>query len=208
MNELEQLLALLGAPSFAAAVASVTNFNEFLAAAQKLTDKEKPAEALAELQARAARAPFVAAVEKATGKQGDEAIGLIVAALASHAELPKAREQLLALQKTTDAQAFESLIAKAKGENKLTKASEDAYRAKFAGGEISLSVVEFVLANLTPIPALERREEAPPAPHTPNAADLKHDGKTWDELQPRERAALKRENPEHYAAMRRAAGLA
>lgn len=205
-EQLQQLLAALGVQTFAEGLVAISNGDRLFAALKKESGKDSVAEAVTELCARAARAPFASAVEKATGKQGDEAIGLIVAALASHAALPEAREQLANLQKTTDTQSFESLVTKAKAENKLTKAQEDAYRASFAAGELTLKQVEFVFANLTVIAALESKDHAAPSGITPSA-DLKHNGKTFAEMKPRERADLKAEHPDLYEAMRKGAGL-
>lgn len=203
-TELEQLLALLGADTYAQAAAAITNFNAFLDTAKQATGKSGTGDALAELQARAARAPFALAVEKATGKTGDEAIGLIHAALQSHAELPKAQARVTELEQKTQESDLNALFAKAKEEKKWTPAIEAKVREAFSAKEITLKGAESWLTNLPAIPALQNRAEAPPdgsaAPAA--AAALKWNGKTWDELSGPERAAMRRENPQHYAAMR------
>jgi len=201
MNELEQLLALLGVQTFAQAAASISAFSTFLDAAKQSTGKDKADEALTELQARAARAPFAISIEKATGKSGDEAVGLIHAALASHAELPRAQARVAELEQQTQAHALDALFAKAKDEKRWTKAIEDSVRAAFTAKEVTLKGAEAWLANLTPVAALKQRQEAAPNQAGPASA-LKWNEKSWDELKPSARAQLKRENPDLYAAMR------
>lgn len=203
MNELEQLLSMLGSASFAEAAATITNLNAAIDGVKSATGKGTAQEAISELTARAARAPFALAVEKATGKTGDEAIGLIHAALASHVELPKAQARVTELEMTTSEQAFNSLVAKAKDEKRLTPAQETAARAAFASGELTLKSAEFFFANLSVNSLLQ----TPPTPGTPEtvvtpASAQLWNGKTYAQLSGPERAALNKENPDLFKQMR------
>lgn len=201
--DLDQILALLGVANAAEGVALITNLNAALGRVKAATGKSDALEALAELQARADRAPFALAVEKACGKQGDEALGLVHAALASHAALPAAQARVAELEKTTDQQAFDTLVAKAKAENKLTPAQETAAREAYGKGELMLKSAEFFFANLATVAAL-RDPPAPPAPtqegDLPAAATF--DGKTYAEMSAPERAALAQSNPDLFKQMR------
>lgn len=201
MNELEQLLALLGVNTYAEGAAAITVFNSFLTEAQSTTGKSKSTEVLAELSARASRSPFALAVEKACGKQGDEAIGLIHAALASHAELPNVQAECAKLRKEGDANALNGLIAKAKDEKRLTPAMETKVREMLAAGDLTLKGAESLLGNLTPVAALAAPIAAP-APANTAPATLTWNDKTFADLKPAQRAQLKREDPQLYEAMR------
>lgn len=215
MNELEQLLAMLGVKTFAEAAASITNFNAFLEAACTAAGTKDTAAALAAVQARAS---FGAALQTACGgKTGDEAIGLVRAALASHAELPKAQARVVELEgqvaenaKKEEQHTLEALITTAKAAKKCTPAMEKSVREAFEKKEVTLAGAKAWLENAPAVPALvdNKTEAPPPAAGAANSGEpLKHNGKTWAEMTGPERVALKRSQPDLYTAMRKAAGL-
>jgi phage I-like protein len=202
-EQLNQLYALLGVSSFAAATAAINGFNGFLTEAEKQTGK-RSADALASCTDALA---FRGRIEKATNKAGDEAHGLVLAALESHKELPGLRAQVAELQAKTTQQELDTMLAKAIDDKKLTPAQEQNYRDQVASGDLTLKGCKSVLDSLHPIPALQN--VAPPATSqdagsVQGAADepMKHNGKTWSDMAPSERAALKRSDLATYNAMR------
>lgn len=142
-------------------------------------------------------------IEASASAKNDEAQGVVLAALNSHAELPKAQARIAELEAKVSTHALDGMIAQAKDAKKLTPAIEASVRAAVAAGDVTIKGAEAWLANLAPIAALvaAKKEEAGPLKV---GADAKHNGKTYAEMKPAERAALKRENPELFAAMRSA----
>lgn len=151
---------------------------------------------------------FARSVEAAAGKQGGEALGFVRAALESHTELPKAQAKIADLEKTAQSHEIDKAFAKAKEENRLTPALEEKVRASFAAGDITLSGARTWLENSPVVAALaatkQPKVEQAPA-NVAGAPELTHNGKAWAQLNGAERAALKRELPETYNAMRDAA---
>lgn len=201
MDELQQLFALMGVTSYAEAVAALTAFNTTLSAEQATLATKGTS---ATLSALAGRSALLTAVEKATGKTGDEAVGLVRAALTSHTELPKLQERIAELEKGEQTHALAALFAKADEEKRLTPAIKQSVQAAFDAGEITLKGAESWLANSVPVKAFEQRTEAP-AGNTPGSVPALHNGKKWSELTGVERADLKKTNPDLYAAMRASA---
>ena len=142
-------------------------------------------------------------IEAAVGSAGDECQGVVRAAMHSHAELPKAQARIAELEGAVAAHALDGMIAQAKEAKKLTPAIEASVRAAVAAGDVTIKGAEAWLHNLPPIAALvaAKKEEAAPSQL---AADHRWNGKSYAELKPAERAALKRENPDLFAAMRSA----
>lgn len=200
MDELNQLLAMLGVPSFAEATTAIANMNAQLDAAQSALGTKGTAATMSALVGRSGR---LAALEKACGKEGEEAVGLIRAALTSHAELPKLQERVAELEKGQQAHALSELFAKADSEKKLTPAIKQSVQQAFDAGEITLKGAESWLSNLLPVKALEQRQEAAPG-HAQGSA-LTHNGKTFKQLTGLERVALKKSDPSLYEAMRSSA---
>lgn len=156
---------------------------------------------VASVQEAASRLSILARIEAATTKSGDEAHGVVLAAMASHGELPKLQARIAELEKGAESSALDALIAKAKEERKLTPALEKTVRDQFSGGDITLKGAEAFLGSLTPIAALNARSAAAPASSGTSAPAPVWSGKTYAELRPAQRAQLKREDPELYAAM-------
>lgn len=202
-EQLNQLYALLGVATFAAASAAITNFNAFLTDAKTLTDESNTDKALASCKDACS---FRGRIEKATAKAGDEAHGLVLAALESHKELPGLRAQVAELQAKTTQQELDTMLAKAIDEKKLTPAQEQNYRDQVASGDLSLKGCKSVLDSLHPIPALQNVQPPAASPDTgavqSSNEPLKHNGKTFNDMTGTERAALKKSDPDTYNAMR------
>lgn len=158
-------------------------------------------------------------LESALGKNGDEAHGTALAWKEAAAQLPKAQEQLAALQKTTEGQELEALVASGKKAKKLTPALEKQIRDDVASKEMSLKSAKAFVTALPAIAALEDAEEDAEA-ETEGAISSgagkgkgnrgssaaggtpKHKGKTYAEMTGNELVALKDENPTLFEAMR------
>lgn len=201
-EQLQQLLAILGVANAADGIAAINRFTGFLNSAKTASGKSDVSETL---NAALASLSFAKAVETATGKMGDEAVGLIRAAMASHAALPQAQARVAELEARNEANELETLITKAKNEKRCTPHIEASVRTAFTAKEITLAGAKAWLENSPVIPALEQRDPAPPTqaggkevppPH------LEWNGKTYSQLKGAEKAALKRENPELFEAMR------
>lgn len=205
-EQLAQLLAMLGVSSVAEASAAITRFNTFMSDAKAITGKSTPVDIL---DATRASLSLAKAIETATNKTGDDAVGLVRAALQSHAELPKAQARVEELESTVKSHELESIIAKAKAEKKCTPSMEANVREAFAAGDVTLAGARSWLENAVPISALQPKAEAATASasaeQTQSAASLTWNGKSWDELKPAQRAELKRTDPELFAQMRQAA---
>lgn len=201
MDEMQQLLALMGVASFAEGVAVLTTVNSTLESAQAVLSTKGTAATLSALMGRHAR---LAALEKAAGKEGDEADGLFRAALVSHAELPKAHAELAQLKKDGQTLELDKAIDKAKAASKLTPALESDIRKQFADGSLTLATAQWMLDKLQPVAALAAAKDgAQPAPASaPVIVELTWSGKKWAELSGPERVQLLQENKDLYTAMR------
>lgn len=201
MDELNQLLAMLGVSSFAEATTAIANMNAQLESAQSALGVKGTAATMSKLVSRSVH---LSALEKACGKEGDEAVGVIRAALTSHAEMPKLQSRIAELEKGQQAHALSELFAAADSEKKLTPAIKQSVKQAFDAGEITLKGAETWLANLLPVKALEQRQEAAPSV-AQSAAVLTHNNKTFKQMTGPERVALKKADPSLYEAMRKSA---
>lgn len=206
MDELQQLLALMSAGSYAEGVATLTAINTTITSAQAALGTR---DAAATLSALSTRHATLAAIEKAVGCNGDEAVGAIRAALSAQAALPAAQEELAKLKKDGESATLEVAIRKATDEKRCSPAIADEVRAAMKSGEVTLKGAERWVANLPKLPGLSAatKQEAAPAPGSNTQAEpVKHDGKTYAEMNGTERVALKKSDPEKFNAMRASAG--
>lgn len=152
---------------------------------------------------------LLSSLEKATGKTGDEALGVALAWQGDAKKLPEAQAKIAELEKAQAAGELDKAIAQAKADKKLTPAEEKTYREQVDSGAMSVTTVKAILATKAPIPALAnaKEEQGGASPNTETDGSLKYQGKSWSELKPAQRAQLKKEDPETYAAMRKDAGL-
>lgn len=182
----------IGAPS---AVQETTMKPEILAALGITTE----AEALA-------RITILTKIEKATGKTGDEAHGVVLAVIKDAAEVAQLRVDKVELQKQVDGNELDKVIAQAKADKKITPDDETVIRAQVAEGEVTIKGAKALLDRKAPHPVLAATPKVPPA--TPSeatvTAETTHNGKTFAQMTGPERAALKREDAALYAALLKA----
>lgn len=132
-------------------------------------------------------ATFAAFVEEIAGAQGDAALGVLNAWKASHAEVAR-------LQKEASEAEFAKLITDGKAARKITPANEEKCSA------MSLDTLRAFLDAAHPA--------GPSAPAVPAVAgavasdEPRHEGKTFVEMQPAARKALKDSDPDTYNLMR------
>lgn len=202
MNELEQLLAMLGVATFAEATASIANFNAFLGDAKVSTGKASADAALTVVKERVA---LLSSVETATGVTGDAVVGVVRAWKDSAGLVAGLQAKIADFEKAGEGHAFDKLVTAAKDARRGTPAQHASVRASFDAKEITLKGAEAWLANLTTLPGSEQREVAAPPSVDPNAKGgdaPKFNGKTYAEMTPTERVALKRADPALFKAMR------
>jgi hypothetical protein len=198
-EQLQELLALMGAATFADGVAVVTQLNTLTGVSGVALGTKGAAATLVALDSCRVR---LAAIEKAVGSSGDECVGAVRAALTSHAELPKAQARVAELEKSSETHALSALFAKASDEKKLTPAIRESVQAAFDAGDVTLKGAEAWLSKLLPVSALATEPKHEGAPAGNAGATLKHNGKTYAEMSGIERANLKKTNPELFKAMR------
>jgi cell division protein ZapA (FtsZ GTPase activity inhibitor) len=201
MDELQQLMALAGATTFAEAVANMTAVNTQIRAVQSALGTSDAASTFAALSARSAQ---LSAVEKATGKTGEEAVGVVHAAMLSHTELPKMAARIGELEKVERGSKLAEMFATAEKEKRLTPAIREAVQAQVDAG-MTLAAAEAWLKSCVPVPGISATQKNEPATTPVVSNKLKHEGKTFGEMNGRERVELKRSNPELYEAMRSSA---
>lgn len=201
MNETQQLLALMGVTSEAEGIAAMQGVNAIVDAEMAALGTTGIGETLRALASRSGR---LSSLEKAAGKAGDEADGLIRAALLSHAEMPTLRARVAELEKAQrDSELAEAMLS-AEREHKLTPAYKAAVQLAYDSGDVTLAGAKAMLAALTPIAAFAPKQESAPT-NAPGEANLTHNGKRWSEMTGVERASLKKSDPSLYEAMRKSA---
>jgi hypothetical protein len=153
----------------------------------------------------AARLALLTRLEALAGETGDAALGVISAMAQSHKTLPTVQARVAELELQVQASAIDALIARGTAENKITPALEQSLRAQIAAGDMTIKGAETMVANLPAIAALGPKAVQPPTKKGAEGATgaaLTHNGKTYAELKPVERAELKEQQPELFEAMR------
>jgi len=205
MDELQQLHASLGVASTAEALAAINRFNAFLNNAKVATGKTGTPEVFEALNSAIT---FAKSIEAATQKSGDDAVGLVRAAMSSHAALPAVQAKVAELEAEIETHELDSAIAKAKADKKWTPALEAKVREEFTAKNVTLAGAKSWLENATVVPGTNSNPSPAPANAAAGAASgepIKHNGKTFAELSGTERVALKKSSPELYADMRKQA---
>jgi ATP-dependent protease ClpP protease subunit len=143
-------------------------------------------------------------LEALTGKTGDEAVGVAYAWKQSHEELPAVSTELARLKEERLAVELDTAIATAKAESRHTPAREDKVRKLLADKDVSIVGATSMVAEWGVVKALAAAKDGAESAgnSTATTSQLKHAGKTFAEMSGKERAALKREDPAAYAAMR------
>src|SRR5690606_3036284 len=118
-----------GVEDESAALRLVAQTNEFLEDLRKLTGKESFGTIAARIREAASLARDV---EDETGKPAAEAIGVLLAWKASHDELPKAKEELEALNESMRTQEVSALIEQGKKDGKLNPATAEFWQSRGA----------------------------------------------------------------------------
>jgi len=144
-----------------------------------------------EAQAKAGKA-----VSTLVGAEGEAAVGKVVA-------LQVTAERVTAVEKSAadtaaklEASELDKFLTSQIGD-RLTPVTAKNYRAKYDAKALSFEGIKASVECLTPIPGTGARIAAPQA----TSADAKYNGKTYAELKPMERAALKKEDPALFEAM-------
>lgn len=173
---------------------------------------------LGEIQALKAKVgsalPLVAKLEAATGKSGDEAVGVLLAWKSSHEKLPGVESENAKLKADNDKAALDKLIDDGRsgalfqdGKPRLTKAMADKIREQVTTNILPLASAKAFVETLPPVAHLDPAEA--PSPRTPPAAGpnaLLHNGKSYEQLSPDERADLRAsgsDGEQQYQNMRR-----
>lgn len=147
--------------------------------------------------------------EALTGKTGEEAIQVVEGWKADADKLKETEGKLEDLEKKAEENELDAAIAKAKAAGKCSPAQEKNLREQVKEGEITLAAAKKTLETNPVNAALVSESEEQSSTSGDANADgkLTWEGKTWDELKPAQRAAMKRKDPKTYEAMRREAGL-
>ncbi len=140
-----------------------------------------------------------------TGKaETAEQLGVVLAWQSSHTELPKAQERLTELEETGRKRDISNLIAEGLKPNapenkhggKLTPAS-----AKFWENEPAAKLEAFLAVAPRVIPG-EVKQASTEAKTNDNGAAADADGNAYEDIKPAKRAAMQKEDPELYQALR------
>ncbi len=170
MDELNQLLAMLGAPNFSAGTTAIANLNTFIDAAKAMTGKPTTADALASIKSMAANSnavekalsktgdaalneisnlqAFAKAVESATGAQGAEALGVIAAGKNASARVTALEGEAQAQRKASEDRDAKDAIAEAVTDGRLRPAAKE--QADTFYNEHGLKGLKSFLAALPP----------------------------------------------------------
>lgn len=110
---------------------------------------------------------LIGALESLTGKKGDESVGVATAWKGSHEQLPAVQTQLTEATGKLQTFEIETMITKAKLDNKLTPDGEKKLRVQLADGTFSIKQGAAMLDMMHPIPALENAARLQPPGQTP-----------------------------------------
>jgi ATP-dependent protease ClpP protease subunit len=166
-------------------------------------------------------ANFKARIETETGKQGEEAIGVVTAWKQSHEQLPGIKAALEEQKKAAESTQLDALIEGGRTGNltkdgtavfedrkpRLTKAAADKLRTQVQAGEMSLAAAEGFVSVLPPVAHLSATPDASPGPQptqVTSATGAKHtwNGKAYEQLSNVDRQKLGEEDEVLFAAMR------
>lgn len=129
------------------------------------------------------------------------AVGVIETARAQASRVPALEAELAELKAKIDAQEHASLLTALRSEGKLT-----AHMEKLAS-KMTIEQLRGFAVDAEPIPALVASKTEEPAVGGEGGVAgggvvATHNGKTYDDMRPGERASLKTDNPALYEAMR------
>lgn len=186
--------------------------SKLILAALCLSDTADESAAVAAVKRLRERDGLCTKLEAATGKQGDEALGVTRAWKESHDKLAAVEKDLAETRARAERTELDAIIKQGRDEKKLTKAEADKlesqvkahWAAKAEGKEpegdaMSLAAAKSFVAAMSPKAHLS----GDTAGSSPAPAALEWKGKRYADLKPAQRAQCKREEPELYEAMKR-----
>lgn len=161
---------------------------------------------LATAQDVTARLGALTKLESVIGNSGDEAHGVLLAWKRASTELETANAELTKLRSEKDESDLSAALHKAKDEKRHLPARETDVRKLLADKEVTMKGAIANIAAWGTVPALVAAGDGAQSATAPGATasadeEPKHNGKGYAELSGRELAALKKGNPELYAAM-------
>ena len=159
----------------------------------------------AELRDLRACKTVLARLEQVTGKTGDEAVGVVLAWKGSHEELPKTSAKLAELNAKVEDGELDAAIVKAKAESRHTPARETEVRALLTSKDLTAAGAKAMVGAWGKVAALAAAKDGANPAGAGTGEQLKHNGKTYAEMNSKERTALLRENEELFNAMRKQA---
>jgi len=130
----------------------------------------------------------------------EKALGVIEAGKAAKDELAKAQAEIEAQRKAAEETERTALVAKLEQEKRITPAQRDGFCKA-----VSLETLKSFAETAPVIVAKSEHREAQGA--VGGGDSLTYNGKTFAELKPIERAALKTSDPDLYEQLRAASGL-
>lgn len=208
-NTMEASLAAFLATAGIASAADLNARLAFATRAESVLGKTGN-EAIAALEAQrvelAAAKAMQGKLETLTGKTGEDVMGVLAAHKQSHVELVEVRAELSAAQTALVERDLESALQVAKTEARHTPARETNLRKMIADKEITPKGALAMIGEWGVVQAIQgsREPKQPAAATGGTSAALTHEGKTYAELKPAQRAALKRSNPDLFAQMHEA----
>jgi ATP-dependent Clp endopeptidase proteolytic subunit ClpP len=159
------------------------------------------------ISASAPALALVAKVEIATGKSGDEALGVLQAWKSSHEQLPTVQTENAKLKADNEKAALDKLIDDGRSgagfeDNKprLTKAMADKMREQVTSGVLPLASAKAFVETLPPVAHLDPVERPGTKPVTATGPNgLLHNGKSYEQLVPDDLADLRSSSAEGEA---------
>lgn len=190
-----------------------------LGLSQSATDEQIEAAVVSAARDLGNARALVSKLEGLAGKTGDEMHGVVLAWKASHDRLPGLEKQLAEIDAKREDDELESAIRAAKDAQKLSPAMETEIRRQVKDKELTIKGAKAMLSTMAPIPAFVNgrnqtgaASDAAASGTTADAAgeqlgtnakgELTIEGKSFSELEPAQRAALKKNAPELYAQMK------
>lgn len=159
MDELQQLLAALGASNFAEALTMINGFNGFLSDARVATATNDMQGARAAIQANGS---LIRSLEAATGKQGSEALATALAWKQGAEDAVKAKSELEALRKEQASTEARTKLDTAVAEGRLAPANRQAFEDLFTNhGMVTLD------AAIAALPVATNKTPGAPPPGQP-----------------------------------------
>lgn len=148
---LEALLQALGAKDENEGLRNAMRSEKVMGDLMTMTGTRTVDEALAFVTANV---KLIGSLETLTGKKGDEITGVATAWKGSHEQLPGVQKELAETGSKLETLEVESMIGKAKADNKLDKAGEDKLRGQLADKTFTVKQASAMLDMMHPIPAL------------------------------------------------------